>query len=308
MESDSSNTPALPGGANSAEMPPAPWWKAWVTRASLVKLGLLVALVVAILVAFLGFGVHKRLDDFLEWLQDNKALGFFIFVAVYSLCTVLFVPGLILSLGAGFIFKIPLGMLAVWVAATIGQTLAFLVGRYLLRDWVAARTRNFKVWQGIEAAVEDEGWKIVGLLRLAPLIPYNALNYALGLTAVKFWHYFIASSIGILPGTALYVVIGSLAEDLSKITSGEGAIDTNVLIVTVVLTIVMVVVVVFLTTFYAKRAINKKLEAQKLGDGEAAEGEQPSSFYDTESATPANPETVAISVVPVSERGETGEP
>ena len=99
---------------------------------------------------------------------------------------------------------------------------------HLCRDWIANRTRHVRVWQGIEIAIEEEGWKIVGLLRLAPLIPYNILNYALGLTAVKFWAYFFASAVGILPGTLLYVSLGSVAGDITKITSGtEGANKTS---------------------------------------------------------------------------------
>lgn len=79
----------------------------------------------------------------------------------------------------------PLGTLAVLLGASVGQTLAFLEGRYFFREWIAEKTKSFKTWQAIESAVEEEGWKIVGLLRLAPVIPYNALNPAFGLTSVK---------------------------------------------------------------------------------------------------------------------------
>lgn len=211
-----------------------------------------------ILVAVLVFKVHTKIDDVLEFIEKHKVPGFFIFAGVYTLLTVFLIPGSILSIGAGFAFGLWLGVLAVWVGATIGQTLAFLVGRYFFRDWIAEKTKKFKIWQAIEAALETEGWKIVGLLRLAPLLPYNALNPALGLTAVRFWDYTIASAIAILPGTFLYVYLGSLAKSIADLTSGKATKGTTIWVA--IATGVIIVVVVVVTTYYAKRAINKKLE------------------------------------------------
>lgn len=96
-----------------------------------------------------------------------------------------FIPGLILSLGAGYVFGLGVGILAVFCGATIGQTVAFLLGRFLMQEFFQKIVGRFKFWQAIELAIEEEGWKIVGLLRLAPVVPYNLLNYALGLTTVK---------------------------------------------------------------------------------------------------------------------------
>lgn len=94
-----------------------------------------------------------------------------------------------MSIGAGFVFGWYLGTLAVLLGATAGQTIAFLEGRYFFREWIATKTQSMQTWQAIEGAVEHEGWKIVGLLRLAPLAPYNVLNPALGLTSVKVRHF-----------------------------------------------------------------------------------------------------------------------
>lgn len=235
-----------------------------------MKLGVFVGLLGLVLAAFLGLNLHERLDDLLEWIEDNKPVGFLVFVSIYAISAVLFIPGLILSLGAGFVFGLPLGIFAVWTGATVGQTVAFLLGRFLLRDWIASKTQGFKVWQAIEAAAEQEGWKIVGLLRLAPVVPYNFLNYALGLTAVKFWAYFLASTVGILPGTVLYVYIGSLASDIEEISSGDGGVDRTTAIVTAVVSGVAIVLVVILTTYYAKRAIKKKLVVEDMDDDAAS--------------------------------------
>lgn len=228
------------------------------TAAFWVKLLLFLLFVGIILVAVLVFKVHTKIDDVLEFIEKHKVPGFFIFAGVYTLLTVFLIPGSILSIGAGFAFGLWLGVLAVWVGATIGQTLAFLVGRYFFRDWIAEKTKKFKIWQAIEAALETEGWKIVGLLRLAPLLPYNALNPALGLTAVRFWDYTIASAIAILPGTFLYVYLGSLAKSIADLTSGKATKGTTIWVA--IATGVIIVVVVVVTTYYAKRAINKKLE------------------------------------------------
>lgn len=256
-----------------------------LSRSGWIKLAVFLTLVAAIVVAFAGFRLHEKLEDILEWFQDNKVPGFFIFAGLYVAATVLFIPGLILSVGAGFVFKIALGTLAVFVGATIGQTLAFLLSRYLLRDWIAVKVEQkaksnpvFEKWEIVEGVVEAEGWKIVGLLRLAPLVPYNALNYLLGMTSVKFWSYFIASALGILPGTLLYVYLGSLADSISEIAKGD-AVNPTVTIITAVVTGVVVVLVLALTTYYAKRAINQKLamkaeESQAEGSGSRENQEQ----------------------------------
>lgn len=238
-----------------------------LTKTGWIKLAVFLTLVAAIVVAFVVFKLHTKLDDILDWINDNQVPGFFIFVCLYFLATVLFIPGLILSVGSGFVFGLPLGTLAVFIGATIGQTLAFLLGRYLFRDWISKKTQKFDKWQAVEGAVSDEGWKIVGLLRLAPLVPYNALNYALGLTSVKFWQYFFASAFGILPGTIMYVYFGSVAKNIKEIAEGD-AINKNVVIITGVVTGVVIVVVVVLTTYYAKRAINKRLNMAGGEDGE----------------------------------------
>lgn len=118
----------------------------------------------------------------LFWMMQLIRVADWFFVLVGL---VLFIPGLILSLGAGYVFGLGLGTLAVFCGAGVGQTLAFLLGRFLLQDYFQTIARKLKFWQAIEIALEEEGWKIVGLLRLAPIVPYNVLNYALGATTVK---------------------------------------------------------------------------------------------------------------------------
>jgi uncharacterized membrane protein YdjX (TVP38/TMEM64 family) len=145
-----------------------------------------------------------------------------IFVFVYVAATVLFLPGSILTLGAGALFGVVKGSVVVSISATLGATAAFLVGRYLARDWVARKIEGNERFRAIDEAVAREGWKIVGLTRLSPVFPFNLLNYAFGLTRVSLRDYFLASWIGMMPGTVMYVYLGSLAGDLAAVGAGQG--------------------------------------------------------------------------------------
>jgi uncharacterized membrane protein YdjX (TVP38/TMEM64 family) len=144
------------------------------------------------------------------------------FVAIYILACVLFVPGSILTIGAGVLFGVVWGSIYVSIAATVGATAAFVLGRYLMRDWVARRIENNVRFRAIDDAVAREGWKIVVLTRLSPVFPFNLLNYAFGLTKVRLLDYVAASWAGMIPGTVMYVYIGSLSGDLARAASGAG--------------------------------------------------------------------------------------
>jgi uncharacterized membrane protein YdjX (TVP38/TMEM64 family) len=179
--------------------------------------------IVAVTAVFLlvRFDVSVLLRDTLRWIDSLGIVGFGVFAGVYILATVLFIPGSILTLGAGFVFGVATGTAAVSVASTLGAFAAFLVGRYVARDWVARRTRTNPRFAAIDDAVGREGWKIVLLTRLSPVFPFNLLNYAYGLTGVSAGAYFLASWIGMLPGTLMYVYLGSLAANLA--TLGQAA-------------------------------------------------------------------------------------
>ena len=142
------------------------------------------------------------------------------FVALYAAACVLFIPGSLLTLGAGAVFGLARGTAYVSAASVLGATASFLLGRTLARDWVSRRAEADPRFRAVDEAVGREGWKIVGLLRLSPLFPFNLLNYALGLTRVTLRDFVLASWLGMLPGTVMYVYIGSLAGDLARLGSG----------------------------------------------------------------------------------------
>src|SRR5205823_5650362 len=157
----------------------------------------------------------------LDGVAGLGAVGLLLFVLLYVAAAVLFLPGSVLTLGAGAVFGLARGVGLVWIGATLGATAAFLVGRYLARDWVARRIDGNPRFRAIDEAVAREGWKIVLLTRLSPVFPFNLLNYAFGLTRVSLRDYVLASAAGMLPGTAMYVYLGSLAGDLASAGSGR---------------------------------------------------------------------------------------
>ena len=187
-----------------------------------IRKWVLALLAVAFLLVFLYFlDVQELFQVALAWISDLGPWGPVFFIVFYILATVLFLPGLIPTMAAGVLFGVIQGTLLVSISSISGATLAFLIGRYLAREWVAAMIRGNQKFEAIDAAVAEEGWKIVGLTRLSPVFPFNLLNYAFGLTQVSLKDYFLASWIGMLPGTVMYVYIGSLAGNLASLGSGE---------------------------------------------------------------------------------------
>ena len=177
-------------------------------------------LITGILFAARYFG-SRPLRELLQRMSGLGSIAPLVFIPLYVVACVLFIPGSILTLSAGFLFGLVRGSIYVSVAATLGATLAFLVGRYFARQWVAARLANYPKFKAVDEAVAREGWKIVALTRLSPVFPFNLLNYAFGLTNVRVRDYIIASWAGTLPGTILYVYLGSLAGDLTRVATGE---------------------------------------------------------------------------------------
>ncbi len=171
-----------------------------------------VGLLAALLAASRYFHAPDRLRQALDWIGGLGVWGPVIFAAIYVLSAVLLVPGSVLALGAGAVFGLVRGTVIVSLASTLGATCAFLVGRYLAREAVARKIAAYPRFVAIERAVAAEGWKIVLLTRLSPVFPYTLLNYAFGLTPVKLGHYVLASWIGMLPGTVMYVYGGTLAQ------------------------------------------------------------------------------------------------
>jgi uncharacterized membrane protein YdjX (TVP38/TMEM64 family) len=154
-------------------------------------------------------------------IRSTGVLGVALYAAVYTGATLTMMPGSILGMIAGFAYGPVVGVLIVSPVSVLASSLAFLLGRTVAREWVAKKVASSPRWSAIDAAISDDGPKVVLLLRLSPLFPYNVLNYALGLTGVRFRDYVLASFLGMLPGTVLYVYVGSLVTTTSQFLSGE---------------------------------------------------------------------------------------
>jgi uncharacterized membrane protein YdjX (TVP38/TMEM64 family)/rhodanese-related sulfurtransferase len=154
------------------------------------------------------------------WVQDAGAWAPLLFMLIYAVAAVLFLPGSVLTLAGGALFGPLLGTVYNLTGATLGATLAFLAARYLASDWVAARSggRLKQLINGVEA----EGWRFVAFVRLVPLFPFNLLNYALGLTRIRFSHYLLATCVCMLPGAIAYTYLGYAGRE--AVGGGEGLI------------------------------------------------------------------------------------
>ena len=194
----------------SAAVPPSPI--ARIGRLAGALLG-----VVALIAG--GRSVGGYVPAFAQWVNDLGALGPVVFMLGYVVATVAFIPGSLLTLAAGAIFGIARGTAFVFVAATAGATAAFLVSRYLARGLVEKRIAGNDKFASIDGAIASQGRRIVFLLRLSPVFPFNLLNYALGLTRVRLGD-FVMASFGMLPGTLLYVYYGKLAGDVAALAGG----------------------------------------------------------------------------------------
>ncbi len=226
-------------------------------RNAWLKVGIVLALVIAILAAAHFLGVGEHLKNFVASVEKLGPWGPVIFIVAYIVATVFLAPASALTLAAGAVFGLGWGSVYVSIASTLGAGAAFLVGRYLARGWVNKQIAGNAKFSAIDEAVAKEGWKIVALTRLSPAFPFNLLNYAYGLTKIRFAPYLLASWIAMMPGTVMYVYLGSLAKAPEGRTPGQWALLVVGLLATIAATI--------LITKSAKRALNQKLDKAEAG-------------------------------------------
>jgi uncharacterized membrane protein YdjX (TVP38/TMEM64 family) len=155
------------------------------------------------------------LDQSLRWIQSLGPWAPIVFIILYVGTVIICMPASILTAGGGFIFGFAEGSFHVLIAATIASNLTFLLGRHLARDWISRKLGTNPRFRAIDEAVATEGWKIVALVRLAPVFPFSITSYAFGLTRVPWGKYFLAN-FALIPGTLLYVYLGSIARDVTE--------------------------------------------------------------------------------------------
>ena len=150
------------------------------------------------------------------------------------------------------------GTIGVWVGAWIGSNLAMLLGRYLFRDSAAKLAQKYRVINAIDKVLEKEGLKFTFLLRLCPLIPFNAFNYIMGVTSVSFKNYAIGG-LGMIPGTIVYVFVGTTIGNISAAASGDFEGGTATLVLLIVGTVLAFAAIIYIT-IVVKKYLNKQLE------------------------------------------------
>ncbi len=236
------------------------------------------ALAAAVLAALVLLPVPEYLESLLEWTREIGPWGYLVLIGLYIVATVLFVPGMFLTLAGGFLFGVVGGSIAISIGSTLGAGAAFLVGRFVARENVERLVRGNARFAAVDHAVGVQGFKIVFLIRLSPIFPFNVLNYAFGLTRVRFWQYLIGSWLGMLPATVMYVYLGSTAGDLAKIFSGGiesgGSGDSGgagPLAMKLIGLAATVAVTVYVTRI-ARRALREAVAEDGPGEGESGPG------------------------------------
>jgi len=223
----------------------------WPARARvLLVLGILIGLAVL---------VRQPGTDISSLIQKVESLGYWgvvVFILGYAVAVVSFVPGSLLTMAAGTVFGLGQGIMYVFVAATLGSTAAFFVSRSVARAMIEKKLRHNIKFAAIDKAIAAQGLKIVLLLRLSPAFPFTLLNYALGLTKVRFRDYFIAS-IGMLPGTILYVYYGKLVGDVAMLIGPEAVEKDIGYYIVLGLGLVATIVVTIVVARLARRALNE---------------------------------------------------
>lgn len=195
-----------------------------------------------------GVVVASRFVDFpamlnsaLNWIEGLGVVGMVVFVILYVVACVFVSPGSVLTLGAGAIYGLPIGFALVSIGSTLGAGATFVIGRYLARDWVAKKVSGNRTFSLMDDAVAQQGWKIVFLTRLTPLIPFNVQNYGYGLTRVSLLPYIAASWIGMMPGTVLFTYVGTLGGEAAEgdQSAATWAIRGVALVATILVTVVI---------------------------------------------------------------------
>ena len=238
----------------------APRWRALALAAG--------ALVLVAALFLAGRQLGGRLEAFTAWVDGLGPWAPAAFVLGYAVATVAFVPGSLLTLAAGALFGLVWGTVYAWTGATLGACAAFLIARYGARGWVERKLEGKPRFQELDRSIGRDGGKIVALLRLAPIFPFVLLNYALGLTRVRFVHYLWAC-FAMVPGTLLYVYYGYVGRQ-ALAGAGEGKTVWDWVLLGVGLLAVLAVTVII--TRKARRALAAETGLERAPEKEPTDG------------------------------------
>ncbi|KAA0150174.1 hypothetical protein FNF29_05414 [Cafeteria roenbergensis] len=270
--------PAGAAGSRAGAPPDAEGWRTWKCGFRVLLLLVVLAAAAYIVVDSLTtMQLTKWFEDFLRWLRANLVLGSAAFAGVYVVATTCFFPGSILTLGAGFTFSAALGQGAgiavatavVFLGASLGATLAFFIGRYVLRDVAQSWSKKYRILGAIDRAIAKSGLRLMLLLRLSPVIPFSAFNYVAAATGVSIRDFVIAN-VAIIPGTVAYCYFGSLLSNVKATADGEvgdPALQWGLIAVGTVATVAALVTV----TCFARRELNAALTDESSEEEDAGQ-------------------------------------
>ena len=254
------------------------------SRSNVLKIVCWLVILAAAVTLYKALPVNQAVEALKQWVESLGPWGPVAFGLIYILCCVVTIPASLLTLAAGAIFGLGIGTVVVSISSVIGATLAFLIGRYLASGWVESKTKNSPKFKAVLEAVEEGGWKVVGMLRLSPAVPFVYQNYLLGITPVKLLTYVVTSWVAMLPGTFMYVYLGAAGGKAAS--GGASAGQWALLIVGLLATIALTVYL----THVAKQKLKETPAEDGDGDGEgegdadadASDDDQP----DSDSSSP----------------------
>ncbi|CAM9872159.1 unnamed protein product [Scytosiphon promiscuus] len=258
-------------------------------RVKKIIFGVVFALVVS---AIVDLACHDNVRTWLEtsfdWIEDNPEAGVAVFAIIFCVATLLFVPGLLLTIGAGVAFGRALGFgfgllwgsVAVLLGAVGACIIAFYLGRYVLHEQAQSCAKRYRILGAVNTAIERNGIKVMILLRLSPLVPFSGFNFIAGLTKVSLREYLLGT-VGIIPGTLAFVYIGASTagtmDEQEAMRSGEAdRTECIIRMATLIVGGVAAVLAIVAVTVYAKRALKQALVESELdatADKEGAENE-----------------------------------
>jgi uncharacterized membrane protein YdjX (TVP38/TMEM64 family) len=156
------------------------------------------------------FPVSDWVNAFAGWIRSLGSFGALIFVVVFAVAALVSLPASLFTAAAGLVYGVAAGATIAFFGAVLSATLGFLLARYVFRDQVEMLARRHDKFAAIDRALGAQGWKVIGLLRISPLLPLGLSTYLFGVTSVRFWPYFFASALGVIPGTLLYAYLGAI--------------------------------------------------------------------------------------------------
>ena len=201
----------------------------------------LLALVIVLMLAWIFLPIKAWVEIFATWTRELGVAGVIAFAVVYIVAVTVLAPASILTLAAGFVYG-AWGFPLVVASATIGATSAFLISRHFVRQRVNNLAKQKPVLEAVDKAIKDEGWQVVALMRLSPLVPFNLQNYFFGATDIGLISYIVATFFGIMPGSAMYIYLGSLGHAAAT-SDLSGAPRIALLVAGFAATVVTIVVV-----------------------------------------------------------------